>query len=87
MINSVYIHIPFCSHICTYCDFAKMYLFLLEKELFPEIETSFKTTEYLSTKYDEKNRIEEYLRRVFLLVGEQYVNDSEEYYRFNEHRK
>ena len=68
-------------------EYAKMYLFLLEKELFPEIETSFKTTEYLSTKYDEKNRIEEYLRRVFLLVGEQYVNDSEEYYRFNEHRK
>lgn len=25
MISSVYIHIPFCSNICTYCDFAKMY--------------------------------------------------------------
>lgn len=25
MTTSVYIHIPFCSSICTYCDFAKMY--------------------------------------------------------------
>lgn len=25
MVNSVYIHIPFCSSICTYCDFAKLY--------------------------------------------------------------
>jgi oxygen-independent coproporphyrinogen III oxidase len=42
MINSVYIHIPFCRHICTYCDFCKMfynetlvekYLNQLEKEI------------------------------------------------------
>ena len=25
MTTSVYIHIPFCEHLCTYCDFAKMY--------------------------------------------------------------
>ena len=25
MIKSVYIHIPFCSEICSYCDFCKMY--------------------------------------------------------------
>ena len=23
--RSVYIHIPFCNNICTYCDFCKMY--------------------------------------------------------------
>ena len=25
MINSVYIHIPFCNKICNYCDFCKFY--------------------------------------------------------------
>ena len=24
-INSVYIHIPFCDKICSYCDFSKVY--------------------------------------------------------------
>ena len=27
MTTSVYIHIPFCNHLCTYCDFAKMYYY------------------------------------------------------------
>lgn len=48
--KSVYIHIPFCSHICTYCDFSKMfynekyvdkYLDVLEKE----INTKYKNEE------------------------------------------
>ena len=25
MVNSIYIHIPFCSNICNYCDFCKFY--------------------------------------------------------------
>lgn len=42
MIKNLYIHIPFCDHICTYCDFYKMiakkeviskYIKYLEKEL------------------------------------------------------
>ena len=42
MTTSVYIHIPFCEHLCTYCDFCKMfyneelcfkYLMALEKEI------------------------------------------------------
>ena len=27
MINSIYIHIPFCRKICSYCDFCKMYYY------------------------------------------------------------
>ena len=64
-------------------EYAKMYLFLLERELFPEIDTPFKTMEYLSTSYEQKDRIEEYLKRVLLLVSEQYVNDSEEYNKYH----
>lgn len=42
MISSIYIHIPFCENICSYCDFAKVYYYselvdkylkVLEKEL------------------------------------------------------
>jgi len=42
MIESCYIHIPFCSNICSYCDFSKLfyssdlvdrYLIMLEKEM------------------------------------------------------
>ena len=42
MINYCYIHIPFCKHICSYCDFCKLfykedlvnkYLEQLEKEV------------------------------------------------------
>ena len=25
MIKAVYVHIPFCEHICNYCDFCKIY--------------------------------------------------------------
>ena len=42
MVKSMYIHIPFCSDICSYCDFCKLYynkkfvsdyLIALEKEI------------------------------------------------------
>ena len=32
-------------------DFAKIYLYLIEKEVFPEIDSSFKTIDYLSFNY------------------------------------
>lgn len=47
MIKSVYIHIPFCEKICTYCDFCKMYYkyFDIKKYLLAlkeEIEKNYK---------------------------------------------
>lgn len=50
--KSLYIHIPFCEHICSYCDFPKLvgleelkksYLLMLFKELDRLLERSFKT--------------------------------------------
>lgn len=49
MIQSVYIHIPFCQHICHYCDFTKFfyneqlateYLEALENEINTQIQGS-----------------------------------------------
>ena len=38
MIESVYIHIPFCHKICSYCDFAKLYY---KKEVYIFIYASY----------------------------------------------
>lgn len=53
MVDSIYIHIPFCDHICSYCDFSKVfykeelvdkYLSFLEKEMaILPIEHKYKT--------------------------------------------
>ena len=57
-------------------DYAKMYLFLLEREMFPELSTSFKTIEYLyQNKNKEKDNYEKELNRIFALVTEQYDSD------------
>ncbi len=52
MIQSLYVHIPFCHHICTYCDFAKVfykndwadqYLIALKEEMKTHPTGQFKT--------------------------------------------
>ena len=52
MIKSLYVHVPFCSHICYYCDFAKQrysekiaeeYLERLEGEISRIQQDSFET--------------------------------------------
>ena len=53
--NSIYIHIPFCSSICSYCDFAKIYynkLFTMGylKELEKEIKNNY-NNDVLKTIY------------------------------------
>ena len=58
-------------------DYAKMYLFLLERELFPDLDTSFKSIEYLYQNKDKKKEgIEKELDRILNLVIEQYDNDT-----------
>jgi putative oxygen-independent coproporphyrinogen III oxidase len=56
MFQSVYIHIPFCSSICSYCDFCKMfyneelvnkYLFELENEILKKYKNEKLTTIYI----------------------------------------
>ena len=54
-------------------DNAKMYLFLLEREMFPQLITDLKSIEYLYKHKDkEKNNIEKELNRLFGLVSDQY---------------
>ena len=56
-------------------DYAKMYLFLLEREMFPDLESYLKSIEYLyNNKSKEKDNIEKELDRIFNLVTEQYDN-------------
>ena len=55
MVKSVYIHIPFCNNICSYCDFCKMYynsslVMKYLKELKQEIELKYKG-EIIDTLY------------------------------------
>ena len=58
-------------------DYAKMYLFLLEREMFPDLNTSFKSIEYLYQNKDkEKEGIEKELDKILNLVIEQYDKDE-----------
>ena len=57
-------------------DNAKMYLFLLEREMLPDFVTNLKSIEYLYNNKDkEKNNIERELDRIFSLVTDQYDHD------------
>ena len=52
--KSLYIHIPFCEHICKYCDFTKLFYFKRFEKPYLEAlekEISSKVTNFVSTLY------------------------------------
>ena len=59
---SIYIHIPFCTQICSYCDFCKVYknkkwindyLFALENEIKTEYKEPKTSEMYVIAKYQQ----------------------------------
>ena len=56
-------------------DFAKIFLYLLEREIFTEIGSSFKSLEYLSHG-DINNDFENDLRKLFKMVSDLYYQES-----------
>ena len=87
MIESIYIHIPFCNHICSYCDFSKIfyneklvnsYLYHLQKEMsiLPK-ETKYKTI-YIGGGTPSALNIEE-LKLLFTIIDEIKLDDNYEF--------
>ena len=57
-------------------DFAKIYLFLLESEMFPEFDSSFRSVEYISKIDTSEYQIESELSKIFRLVSNIYESDG-----------
>ena len=60
-------------------DFSKIYLYILENEMFPEIDSSFKSVEYMRDDKVHQNNIDIELSKIYRLVYDIYENDSLEY--------
>lgn len=76
MVKSVYIHIPFCKHICSYCDFCKLYynkkwtndyLVALEKEIKEKYNGETIETIYIGGGTPSNLDIDE-LKKLFSIV-------------------
>ena len=87
MVKSVYIHIPFCKNICTYCDFCKMfydkkwidkYLESLKKEIESNYKNEKLDTIYIGGGTPSSLDIEE-LTKLFEIIK---IFDLEENYEF-----
>lgn len=57
-------------------DFSKIYLYLLESELFPEFDSSLRSIEFISKEENNSNRIESELSKIYKLVSDIYESDS-----------
>ena len=85
-IKSLYIHIPFCEHICDYCDFAKVQYFSLFahsylKELKKELD-SYHIPSDLETIYiggGTPTSLEDDLFLELLMMLEKYTRNIKEY--------
>ena len=58
-------------------DFAKIYLYILEREMFPEIESSFKSVDYIREDKIQKSIIDMEFSKIYKLVCDIYENDYE----------
>ena len=87
MITSAYIHIPFCTNICTYCDFCKMfynkkqvteYLLSLEKEIKTMYKNDLLKTIYIGGGTPSSFDIED-LQKLFAILRVLNKNIDTEY--------
>lgn len=85
MVKSVYIHIPFCSNICSYCDFPKLYynkkwiddyLNALEKEINKRYKNELIETIYIGGGTPSSLDIEE-LNKLFKIISKIKTNYKE----------
>lgn len=85
--NSVYIHIPFCSHICTYCAFTKYYynekiiskyLDALEKEIITRYKDEEIKTIYIGGGTPSSLNLNE-LKKLFQIIKRFKLTDDIEF--------
>ncbi len=87
MANSVYIHIPFCKSICSYCDFCKMnydmfdvskYLGVLEEEIKDNYKNELINTLYIGGGTPSALSIDE-LKKLFDIIKVIKLSDNLEF--------
>lgn len=85
-INAVYVHIPFCNNICSYCDFCKMYynfelvdryLEALDKEIKEKYQSNNIRTLYIGGGTPSSLTLEQ-IDKLFLILKQIKVNSDAE---------
>lgn len=86
-VNSIYVHIPFCSNICTYCDFCKFYyneklvnnyLNALDKEITTNYKNELISTLYIGGGTPSSLKLEE-LHLLFSIIKKIRLADNYEF--------